>query len=84
MSTVKVSSRGQLVIPVEIRKKHGIKAGDRIEILDFGDQIVMIPVKDAIRDAKGWLHSDQSVLQMLREARKEEKLAERRMEKRDG
>ncbi len=84
MSTVKVSSRGQMVIPVEIRKKHGIRVGDRIEILDFGDQIVMIPVKDAIRDAKGWLHSDQSVLQMLREARNEEKMAERRMEQRDG
>ncbi len=70
---MKVSSRGQLVIPVEIRKRHRIRAGDKIEILDSGDQIVMIPIKDAIRDAKGWLHSDQSVLQMLREAGREDR-----------
>ena len=84
MSTVKVSTRGQLVIPMEIRKRYGIEAGDEVELLDFGDQIVMIPIKDAIEEAEGWLRSDQSVAQMLKEAREEEKIAEKRMTEKYG
>jgi len=74
MPTVKISARGQMVVPKEIRRRYRIEAGDEIELLDFGDQLVLIPIKDPIRDAKGWLHSDKSVDQMLREAREEEKL----------
>ena len=53
MPTVKVSSRGQLVISVEIRRRYGIEAGDKVEFLGFGDQIVMIPIKNVIEDAEG-------------------------------
>jgi len=84
MSAVKVSARGQMVIPKEIRRRYKIEAGDEVELLDFGDQIVMIPIKDPIRDAKGWLHSDKSVYEMLKEAREEEKLYHERLEKQNG
>ena len=43
-----------------------------MEFLDFGDQIVMIPIKNAIEDAEGWLRSDESVSQMLGDASEEE------------
>ncbi|MFA4641398.1 AbrB/MazE/SpoVT family DNA-binding domain-containing protein [Pyrococcus kukulkanii] len=36
MVTVKVSSKGQIVIPKVIREKFGIREGDELEILDFG------------------------------------------------
>lgn len=52
MPAVKVSTRGQIVIPKEIRIRYRIDAGDEVEFLDFGDQIVMIPIKDPIRDAR--------------------------------
>jgi AbrB family looped-hinge helix DNA binding protein len=78
MPRAKVSARGQLVIPAEIRKRYGIEPGDNVEFLDFGDQIVMIPIKDAIKDAKGWLRSDQSVSQMLKEVREEERASEKK------
>jgi AbrB family looped-hinge helix DNA binding protein len=84
MSAVKVSARGQMVIPKEIRRRYKIEAGDEVELLDFGDQIVMIPIKDPIRDAKGWLQSDKSVYEMLNEAREEEKLFDERLEDRNG
>lgn len=84
MPTAKVSSRGQLVIPIEIRKRYGIEAGDRVEFLDFDDQIIMVPIKNAIRDAKGWLRSDQSVSQMLKDAREEERMAEEKIGREDG
>ena len=41
---VKVSSKGQIVLPAELRKKYGIKAGEDVEILDFGGEIVIVPV----------------------------------------
>jgi len=33
--------KGQIVIPSKIRKKYGIKAGTKIEILDEGERIVL-------------------------------------------
>jgi AbrB family looped-hinge helix DNA binding protein len=76
LSTAKVSTRGRLVIPIAIRRRHGIEAGDEVGFLDFGDQIVMIPIKNAIEDSKGWLRSNQSVSQMLKEIREKEKASE--------
>jgi AbrB family looped-hinge helix DNA binding protein len=41
---IPVSSKGQIVIPVEIRRKYAIKAGTKVEIIDDGDQIILRPV----------------------------------------
>jgi AbrB family looped-hinge helix DNA binding protein len=84
MPTVKVSAKGQLVIPAEIRKRYRIEAGDKVEFLDLGDQIVMIPIKNAIEDAEGWLRSDLSVSQMLEDSREEEKTAEKGIAQKNG
>lgn len=43
---VKVSSKGQLVLPAEIRRKYEIEAGKEVEILDFGGEIVIVPVPE--------------------------------------
>lgn len=40
MTTV-LSSKGQVVIPAEIRTRHKFKAGDVLEITDRGEQIVL-------------------------------------------
>ncbi len=39
----KVSTKGQLVLPAKIRRKYGISPGREVEVLDFGDEIVIIP-----------------------------------------
>jgi len=41
------TSKGQLVVPVELRRKHGIEAGTRVNFLEdqFG-RIVLQPVTD--------------------------------------
>jgi AbrB family looped-hinge helix DNA binding protein len=36
--------KGQIVIPSVIRKKYGIKAGTKIEIIDEGERIVLQPI----------------------------------------
>lgn len=38
-----VSSKGQLVIPAEIRKKYRLKAGSRVVVEDHGGEIKVNP-----------------------------------------
>jgi AbrB family looped-hinge helix DNA binding protein len=50
----KVTSTGSIVIPSGIRKKEGIKAGDKVAIVAVGDKIVIQkpnpqPYKEAVR-----------------------------------
>lgn len=54
--TVKISPRGQLVIPASIRKKYDLKANCNVELLDMGDEIVIIPVSGkTINNSRGIL-----------------------------
>jgi AbrB family looped-hinge helix DNA binding protein len=46
MSVARVSSKGQITLPVESRKVIGIKPGDRILIEVEGAQVVVRPVGD--------------------------------------
>ncbi len=39
----RVSSKGQLVIPAEIRQKFGIEAGTRVKFVEEGQQLVLVP-----------------------------------------
>ncbi len=78
MTLVKVSTKGQIVIPTEIRKRHGITSGMELEILDFGKEIILIPVKgDPIRSAKGLIKFKRPVSKILSDVRKEERKFER-------
>ncbi|MEE8402033.1 MAG: AbrB/MazE/SpoVT family DNA-binding domain-containing protein [Candidatus Hydrothermarchaeaceae archaeon] len=74
MTMVKVSTKGQIVIPIEIRKRHEIVTGMELEILDFGKEIVLIPVKgDPIKSAKGLIKFKRPLLEILSAVRDEEK-----------
>jgi AbrB family looped-hinge helix DNA binding protein len=39
-----VTSKGQLTIPVELRRKYNIKKGTRVNLVDVNGKIVMQPV----------------------------------------
>lgn len=76
--TVTVSAKGQLVIPAMLRKRYHIRPGSRIELLDTGRQIVMVPVpknaKDAFEASRGMLkgYSTKEFLQWRRRERRRE------------
>jgi len=71
MSTVRLSCKGQVVIPAKIRRKSNLKPQSKVSILDLDDQIVLFPLPDdPIRAADGILESEKSVLEMMREARR--------------
>jgi bifunctional DNA-binding transcriptional regulator/antitoxin component of YhaV-PrlF toxin-antitoxin module len=49
-----VTSRGQTVIPAKIRKEHQIGVSTKLEWIDDGETIRVVPLPpDAIRAAKG-------------------------------
>jgi len=41
MTDVVVTRRGQTTIPIEIRRKYGIREGTRLEFIDAGGKIVV-------------------------------------------
>jgi AbrB family looped-hinge helix DNA binding protein len=43
---VKVNNHGMISIPAEIRKKYGIKDGDKVYVLEDEDGIRIIPIVD--------------------------------------
>ncbi|MBO8174772.1 MAG: AbrB/MazE/SpoVT family DNA-binding domain-containing protein [Thermococcus sp.] len=75
MVTVKVSSKGQIVLPKSIREKFGIKAGDEVEILDLGNELIIVPIKKDIK-LRGLVKFDKPVIEILKEVREEEEKLE--------
>ena len=54
--TVTVSVKGQMVIPAKIRKKYHIKPESKVELIDTGKEIVIIPIpSNPFRQSKGIL-----------------------------
>ena len=59
MELAKVTSKGQITIPIEIRKKLGVKNGDKILFMEESGKIYMIN------------SSMDDVMEMIKELRKE-------------
>ena len=73
MATVKILSKGQIVIPAEMRKRFHIEPGIEIQIMEYGGIIYLIPpVKDPIKAACGILPSKPSLSEKLLKERKGE------------
>ncbi len=54
--TVTVSHRWQTVIPAAIRRRYGIQANSKIEIIDTGKEIVLVPLpKEPFKSSRGML-----------------------------
>jgi AbrB family looped-hinge helix DNA binding protein len=73
--TAKVSSKGSVVIPAEIRKRYQIQPGDVLAFVDYGGQLSLIRVPgDPIAAGRGMLKGGPSLTQeLLEEHRREAK-----------
>lgn len=47
-----VTTKGQVTIPIAIRKKHGLGPHDKVDFITEGGRIILIPVK-TLRDFRG-------------------------------
>lgn len=61
-----VSQKGWVVIPAELRKKYGITPGSRLQFVDYGDMLALIPIPDnPIEAAAGMLSDGKSLTASL-------------------
>lgn len=54
MNSVTVSPKFQVVIPQRVREQMAVKAGDRMQVVQYGDRIELIPERPA-RELRGFL-----------------------------
>ena len=72
-NTITVSTKGQLVIPAEIRKALHIKPGTRFAVLRERNQIILRPVnRQFIDELRGMTSGRPSATDMLLKERHEE------------
>jgi len=71
MPTVKTLSKGQIVIPAELRRKYNIEPGTTMQIMECNGIIYLIPpVRDPVEAACGILPSRPSLSKRLLKERK--------------
>ena len=67
-----ITTKGQIVIPVELRRKYGITTKTKIMIMDKGDEIVLRPITEQyLRKLQGSLKGSGALELLLDERRKE-------------
>ncbi len=64
--------KGQIVIPAELRRKYGIKAGTKIIIIDNGEAIILKPVnEESLKRLQGRLKGKGVLKSLLDERRRD-------------
>ncbi|MEJ2745335.1 MAG: AbrB/MazE/SpoVT family DNA-binding domain-containing protein [bacterium] len=74
MQTATVTTKGQIVIPSRIRKRHGIQKGTHVCFIESGDGIIMRPVTDEyILGLNGSLKTKGKALKALLDEKRRER-----------
>ncbi|HEX2768671.1 MAG TPA: AbrB/MazE/SpoVT family DNA-binding domain-containing protein [Geobacteraceae bacterium] len=69
----KVSTKGQVVIPAELRKRHHLEPGASVHVYEYGDLICLAPVvADPVEEAWGTLKGGASLVDELLEMRRKD------------
>jgi AbrB family looped-hinge helix DNA binding protein len=72
--TITVSARGQMVVPASIRKRYGMKPHCKVELLDLGNEVVIVPIlEQSLTKSRGILKGI-STYDLIRARRKTRKL----------
>ncbi|RPJ62315.1 MAG: AbrB/MazE/SpoVT family DNA-binding domain-containing protein [Acidobacteria bacterium] len=73
---VRISQKGWIVIPAELRKKHNLRPGSEVQVVDYGGVLALVPkLDDPVRQASGLLKGRKSLTRAL--------VAEHRAERRE-
>ncbi|HBC95566.1 MAG TPA: AbrB/MazE/SpoVT family DNA-binding domain-containing protein [Clostridium sp.] len=81
MELAKITSKGQITIPIEIRKKLGLKDGDKVLFLEEGNKVIMVnstllALKEAQKAFEGeaekaGIKDEQDIVDLIKQIRKE-------------
>ena len=73
MPIVRITAKGQVVIPAEFRRKHGLKAPGKALITERDGHLVITPVaSDPVTGSRGILRSKTPLREAQRQHREEE------------
>ena len=79
MHTATVSAKGWVVIPKSIREKHGLKKGSRVQVVDYGGIVAIVPLpEDPVEALHGMLQGGPSLTEDLLAERERDRAAEER------
>lgn len=74
METSVVTSKGQIVIPVKIRRKYGMKSGTKVAIIEQEGKLILQPLdKNYFNKLAGIMDAKGKMLQSLMEDKKRER-----------
>lgn len=80
MYTAKVSAKGWVVIPKDLREKYGLKKGTRVQVVDYGKVLTLVPIPEDPVEALHGMFEDGSSLtadllaERAREREREDKI----------
>ena len=73
MNTSTLSEKGWVVIPQDLRRRYGLKKGDRVHVIDYGGVISIVPaVETPIKDSQGMLKGKTSLVKELVNSRRQD------------
>ena len=73
MNTSTLSEKGWVVIPQELRRRYGLKKGDKVHVIDYGGVISIVPAsEDPIKHSFGMLRGKASLTKELMKSRKQD------------
>lgn len=68
---LKISNKGWVVIPAELRKKYDLKPGDEVQIVDYGGVLALVPSLEApVEGSAGVLKGKRSLSEALLKERR--------------
>lgn len=71
--TVKMSTKGWVVIPAALRKKYNLEPGADLHVIDYGGVLTLVPASEnPIEYGAGMLKGEISLTQMLLEEHRKE------------
>ncbi len=74
MPTARISAKGWVVIPAELRRKYRMEAGGEVSVVDYGGVISLVPaLSDPVGEALGALKGPTSLTGALRDERRRER-----------
>lgn len=74
---LRISSKGWVVIPAELRRKYRLEPGDEVHIVDYGGVLALIPAfDDPVAEGAGMLKADQALTRALLAEREKERRRE--------
>lgn len=70
----RVSSKGWVVIPAELRHKYNLKPGDKVRVVDYGGVVSLVPASaDPVKQAAGMAKGRRSLTRALLEEHRQER-----------